>query len=88
MDTVGVIGLVVGLWLVIPGGRTVGRDVRVTALGWVLTAFASLLILTSSLTVPATRTGSNDAPSTDAPALPKPNYPLTHPITPANPGIS
>jgi hypothetical protein len=84
MDAVGVIGLVVGLWLVIPGGRSVGRDARITALGWALAAFAGLLILTSPLTLPSTTTSSNNAPSTSVPVLPRPNYP----VTPGNSGVS
>jgi hypothetical protein len=80
VDAVGVIALVVGLWLVSPGGRPAGRDPRIAALGWVLAAVAGLLIITSPLTLPT----SSYAPSTGdgsltSPVLPRagnPTFPL------------
>jgi hypothetical protein len=78
VDAVGVIGLIAGLWLIAPGGRPPGRDSRVTVLGWVLTAFACALILSSPLSLPATSGGPDD-PASSAPVLPRgysPGYPL------------
>ena len=52
VDALGVVGLVVGLWLVAPDARIVGRDTAFSILGWAMLGVAGLLLFTSVLTIP------------------------------------
>lgn len=81
VNALGVIGLVVGLCLVAPGARIMGRDATYAVLGWVLIAMSGLLVLTSVLTVPVAADQDSD-PGTGAAADPSLLRPYQHPSYP------
>jgi hypothetical protein len=78
VNALGIVGLVVGLWLVTPGARPIGRDAVPPPLAWLLVAASGLLILTSVLAPPDVT--DSDSLVTD-PALPA-GYHAVYPPTP------
>jgi hypothetical protein len=58
VDGVGVIGVVVGLWLALPQ-RAGARDTSAVVLAWILVSLSALLILTSTLALPSSTSGSD-----------------------------